>query len=196
MAAARVPDERMPAGRGRSGSMKAIVVYESHWGNTAAVARAIAEGIGSGARAMTTDEAMPDVVAEADLVVAGAPVIAFGLVSEKVRGGMVVDSEKAPSPPDVAHPTMRSWLAALPRGTAPSAAFETRIWWSPRGATGTIERALREAGYETIAKAQKFVVTGTYGPLRDGEIEGARAWGAELARAAGGVQERELVLSR
>ena len=26
--------------------MKAIVVYESYWGNTAAVARAIAEGIG------------------------------------------------------------------------------------------------------------------------------------------------------
>ena len=26
--------------------MKAIVVYESHWGNTAAIARAIAEGIG------------------------------------------------------------------------------------------------------------------------------------------------------
>ena len=26
--------------------MKAIVVYESHWGNTASVARAIAEGLG------------------------------------------------------------------------------------------------------------------------------------------------------
>ncbi|MEI2688640.1 MAG: hypothetical protein V9H69_02590 [Anaerolineae bacterium] len=29
--------------------MKAIVVYASHWGNTATVARAIAEGIGPGA---------------------------------------------------------------------------------------------------------------------------------------------------
>jgi flavodoxin len=30
--------------------MKAVVVYESLWGNTAAIARAIAEGIGPGAR--------------------------------------------------------------------------------------------------------------------------------------------------
>jgi len=29
--------------------MKAVVVYESHWGNTEAVARAIAAGIGQGA---------------------------------------------------------------------------------------------------------------------------------------------------
>ena len=30
--------------------MQVIVVYESHWGNTAAIARAIAEGIGAGGR--------------------------------------------------------------------------------------------------------------------------------------------------
>ena len=34
--------------------MKAIVVYESMWGNTAAIARAIAEGIGPEARALST----------------------------------------------------------------------------------------------------------------------------------------------
>ena len=33
--------------------MKAIVVYVSLWGNTAAVARAIAEGIGPEARALS-----------------------------------------------------------------------------------------------------------------------------------------------
>jgi hypothetical protein len=176
--------------------MKAVVVYESHWGNTAAVARAIAEGIGLGTPALTTDEATPAVTAEADLIVAGAPVIAFGLVSDKARAGMVVDSDKAPAPPDTAHPTLRSWLAGLPRGTGAAAAFETRVWWSPRGATGTIERGLRDAGYEPIAKARRFVVTGTYGPLRDGEIEEARAWGEELARATGGTPEWELVLSR
>ena len=37
--------------------MKAVVVYESHWGNTAAVARAVAEGIGPDAMALNTDEA-------------------------------------------------------------------------------------------------------------------------------------------
>jgi len=37
--------------------MKTVVVYESLWGNTAAIARAIAEGIGQGALALSTAEA-------------------------------------------------------------------------------------------------------------------------------------------
>ena len=65
--------------------MKAVVVYESLWGNTAAVARAIAEGIGPDASALTTDAATPDVVEGADLIVAGAPVLGFSLASEKMR---------------------------------------------------------------------------------------------------------------
>jgi hypothetical protein len=163
--------------------MQAIVVYESHWGNTEAIARAIAEGIGSGARALNTDEAAPDAVAGADLVVAGAPVIAFSLP----RGGAATQLErdtKAPRPADVSHPLLRSWLDALPAGHGWYAAFETRIWWSPRGATATIESRLAKAGYRRIGKAERFIVGGAYGPLREGELERARAWGARLAEGA------------
>ena len=160
--------------------MNAVVVYESHWGNTAAIARAVAEGLGPEARVLTTDEASAAAIADADLIVAGAPVIAFRLASDKMRDSMASDPGKAPSPPDLAHPSMRSWLRGLPQGDARSAAFETRIWWSPRGATGDIERGLRSAGYRPLAKAAKFVVEGSYGPLRDGELERAREWGAEL----------------
>jgi flavorubredoxin len=161
-------------------SMKAVVVYESHWGNTAAVAEAIADGLGSDSRAMSTDKATDQVVADADILVVGAPVIAFGLARDKMRAGLA-DDRKAPSPADIGHPSMRSWLARLPIGKALGAAFETRVWWSPRGATGEIERSLRNAGYEVRTKAAKFVVEGTYGPLRDGELDRARAWGAQLA---------------
>ncbi len=42
--------------------MRVIVVYESHWGNTAAVARAIADGFGPEAQVLTTDEASPTAV--------------------------------------------------------------------------------------------------------------------------------------
>jgi hypothetical protein len=160
--------------------MNAVVVYESHWGNTAAIARAVAEGLGPEARALTTDEASTAAIEDADLIVAGAPVIGFSLASDKMRQNIADDSAKAPSPPDLSHPSMRSWLRGLPPGHARSAAFETRIWWSPRGATGDIERGLRTAGYLPVAKAAKFVVEGSYGPLRDGELERARRWGAEL----------------
>jgi hypothetical protein len=78
---------------------------------------------------------------------------------------------------------MRSWLDALPEGHGRSAAFETRIWWSPGGATGAIGRGLERKGYRLVAKAHRFLVTGGYGPLRDGELERARIWGTELAKA-------------
>jgi hypothetical protein len=167
--------------------VKAVVVYESHWGNTEAVARAIADGIGSDARALNTDEATGAVIAGADLVVAGAPVIAFALPREGTRRQLASDI-KAPRPADVSHPLLRSWLDALPAGHGWGAAFETRIWWSLRGATGTIEAKLKRAGYRRLAKSERFIVAGGYGPLRDGELERARQWGAALAAALGARQ--------
>lgn len=163
--------------------MKAVVVYESLWGNTAAVARAIAEGIGSSSRALTTEEATPEVVADADLLVVGAPVLGFRLGGDEIRAAIGRDEANAPAPPDLGHPSLRSWLEVLPIGRGASAAFETRIWWSPRGATGDIEAGLRRAGYRVVAKGERFVVKDKYGPLREGEIERARAWGAKLARS-------------
>lgn len=163
--------------------MRAIVVYESLWGNTATIARAIAEGIGPDARPLTTDEATPAVVAEADLIVAGAPVLGFRLPSDSIRASIATSEREAPAPPDLSHPSMRTWLAGLPAGHAGAAAFETRFRWSPGGATGGIESGLKGAGYRPMAKAQKFVVTGKYGPLRAGEAERARRWGEELARS-------------
>ena len=160
--------------------MKAVVVYELHWGNSAAVARAIAEGIGPDVPALNTDEATGPAIADADLIVAGAPVMAFALPRESVKGQLAGDT-KAPRPADVSHPLLRSWLDHLPAGHGWSAAFETRIWWTPRGATGTIESKLKQAGYRRLAKAERFIVSGGYGPLRDGELERARAWGAGLA---------------
>jgi hypothetical protein len=162
--------------------MKAVVVYESHWGNTAEVARAIASGLGPDTPVLATDEATGPVLEDADLVVAGAPVIAFRLATDSMRASIAGDAQDAPSEPDLTHPSMRTWLDGIPRGSGLAAAYETRVHWSPGGATGAIERGLQAAGYRLVAKGRKFVVTGRYGPLRDGELEAARAWGAALAQ--------------
>jgi hypothetical protein len=165
--------------------MKAIVVYESLWGNTATIARAIADGIGPGARALTTAEASVADLADTDLLVAGSPVLGFSLPTESMRETIRTRPGKAPAPPDLSHPPMRSWLATLPKQKGRAAAFETRIWWSPGGATGAILAGLANAGYRTIGKGQRFIVSGPYGPLREGEVERARLWGAELAEFVG-----------
>jgi hypothetical protein len=161
--------------------MKAVVVYESLWGNTAAIARAVAEGIGTDARALSTAEATPDVVADADLVVAGAPLLGFKLPDDGMRES--IRANKTYKTPDLSHPSMRDWLAELPAGTGRCAGFETRIWWSPGSAAKTIAESLTALGYSPAAPAEKFIVGGKYGPLKKGELDRARAWGATLARA-------------
>jgi len=160
--------------------MKALVVYESHFGNTAAIARAIAEGIGSGTRTLTTSDADEAALAGIDLLVAGAPVHVFGLPSERTIEGIAEPPSGLPA--DVSHPPLRTWLERLPGGRAMAVAFETRVRWSPGGAGSAIESRLERAGYRIIARPGKFIVGGYYGPLRDGELDRARAWGRELAR--------------
>ena len=86
-----------------------------------------------------------------------------------------------PVAPDVSHPSLRAWLDALPNGSGQAAAFETRIWWSPGSAAKAILSKLDGHGYRAAASAQRFVVQGKYGPLREGELERAKAWGAEMA---------------
>jgi hypothetical protein len=162
--------------------MEAIVVYESVWGNTAAVARAIAEGLGAGTSAYATDEVPAEKLERADLIVAGSPVFAFSLPSESTRQ-RILKSETDGPPPDLSHPALRTWLDAVQPGRGFAAAFETRIWWSPRGATGTIEKKLAKVGYRRLLEPKRFVVKDKCGPLREGELESARAWGAALRAA-------------
>ncbi len=164
--------------------MKAIVVYESHWGNTAAIARAIAEGIGGDARALSTAEATLDALAGVDLIVAGAPLLGFSLPTDNMVSGLTSETAKGGPPPDISHPTMRTWLDALPKGNARAAAFETKISWSPGSSSKAILGKLKEKGYREAARPERFVVKDRYGPLKEGELERAKAWGAELARGA------------
>jgi len=164
--------------------MKAIVVYESLWGNTAAVARAIAEGIGPDATALSTSDAVGDRLDGAELVVGGAPLLGFSLPTDAMRES-IRTTPGVPTPPDLCAPSMRSWLSGLTSGGGRCAAFETRIWWSPGSAAKAIQAELEAAGFDVAAKPEKFIVTGKYGPLKDGELDRARAWGAQLARSAG-----------
>jgi len=162
--------------------MSAIVVYESFWGNTASVAKAIADGIGEGTPALTTDQATAEILAGADLVVVGGPIIAFSLANDASRANIANDA-KAPTPADVSHPSMRSWLEGLPKGAGRFAAFETGYKMSP-GATKRIAKGLKAAGYTEAADPERFIVAGGYGPMKEGELERARAWGATLAGTA------------
>ena len=161
--------------------MKAIVVYESHWGNTAAIAKAIGEGIGPDARVLTTSEATAAAMEGVDLIVAGAPLLGFSLPTDSMIKGLSSETSKGGPPPDLSHPSMRAWLETVPAGKGAAAAFDTKISWSPGNAAKAILAKLAELGYEAAAKPQRFVVNGRYGPLKPGELERGKG----LGRGAG-----------
>ncbi|MDR3686109.1 MAG: hypothetical protein P4L93_04015 [Coriobacteriia bacterium] len=162
--------------------VKAVVVYESLWGNTAQIARAIAEGIGPDTRTVSTSEATAACADGIDLLVTGAPLLGFDLPTDAMRASIASNPGAGPTPPDVDHPSIRSWLEALGTTDAACATFETRIWWSPGSAAKKMLAMLQAKGLHRIAEPAKFIVTGRYGPLKAGETDRARAWGAELAR--------------
>ncbi len=158
--------------------MKALVVYESHWGNTAAIARAVAEGIGPDTAVLSTAEADPGSVPQLDLLVVGAPVIGFRLATDQMYANM--RGGKA-DPPDLSHPPAGTWLRTVPAGKTAVAAFDTRVRGPFGKAAPAILHILDKAGYRMVAEPHSFVVKGSQGPLRDGELDRAREWGRELA---------------
>ena len=161
--------------------MRTLIVCESLFGNTDAIARAIADGVSlfGEVAVVTPNDAGPDRVANVDLLVVGTPTHAWGLPRKRTW---------APDGQVVEHvgPFVRSWLLDLPDGEGrPSAAFATRLD-KPQLVTGSaatgIARRLRRRGWSAAADPHSFVVTGTEGPLDDGELDRARTWGAELGQ--------------
>jgi Flavodoxin domain len=174
--------------------MKAIVVYESVFGNTRTIAAAIARGL-SGPLEVTVvraGEADPSVLNGNDFVVVGGPTHAWGLPRPSTRrgapdyatkGGRALELE-----PDAATQTgLREWLAALGHSEMKAAAFDTRIK-GPQALTGrasrSISRALSRHGMTLVVPAQSFLVD-KKNRLLAGEIGRAEAWGASLAQVLG-----------
>lgn len=160
--------------------MNAIVVYESMYGNTRSVAEAIAEGLG-GARVVSPAE-LPTAAAQCDLLVVGGPTHAHAMATARSRRA-AVEAARGTSAA-TAGPALRDWLGELTRRDhASAAAFDTRAdkpEWLTGAASHGIAKRLRRHGYN-ILDTSSFLVTGSEGPLLDGELERARRWGAELA---------------
>jgi hypothetical protein len=165
--------------------VNAIVVYESIYGNTRAVAEAIAEGLG--AEAVPVQEA-PAEAAEADLLVVGGPTHMHGLTTHRSRELAVAaareDGHASVEPHAADELGLRAWLRDLrPREERWAASFDTRLDRSPLltgVAARAIGRRLTRRSYHVLA-TESFLVEDAEGPLLDGELDRARAWGAELA---------------
>ena len=169
--------------------MRAVVVYESMYGNTHLVADAIGAGLSTifDVSVVPVAEASPVVLAEADLVVVGGPTHAHGMsraatrkaaveAANKPIGGLTVE-------PDALGPGLRDWFGSLGRYVVKAAAFDTRVH-GPAALTGRaskgVARLLREHGFELAAEPESFLVT-KQDRLEPQETARAREWGTKLA---------------
>ena len=164
--------------------MTALIVTESLFGNTLAIAEAIGHGIaavqGAGlVRVLHASEAPPELAPDVDLLVVGAPTHLLSLPNAGSR------HDAAGRGATLIRPTgVREWIDSItiPPGVR-VATFDTSIP-SRVGlgtAAGAAALALRERGADTTV-GPSFFVTGMEGPLADGELGRATAWGRELAR--------------
>ncbi|MER2135460.1 MAG: flavodoxin domain-containing protein [Arthrobacter sp.] len=147
--------------------MKAVVLYDSAYGNTRRIAEAIAASLeGVDAEAMQVPAFSPESLQPGDLLVVGSPINGW-----------------RPTP------IISAALEALGRDQLrgiKAAAFDTRVRLFIHGdAARKLSDELSSRGAEIISAPQPFYVKGTEGPLLAGEIEKAEFWARSLLHAMG-----------
>jgi hypothetical protein len=162
--------------------MHALVIFESMFGNTQAIAKAIAEGLSGRMRveALEVGVAPATIDDGVALLIVGGPTHAFGLSRPQTRQDAARQAAQGVVSRGLG---LREWLTSLqaPAGVA-AAAFDTRIAKPrvPGSAARAAEKRLRRLGLRMVAPAESFYVEGTSGPLLEGEQERARRWGESV----------------
>lgn len=170
--------------------MRALVVYESMYGNTRAIATAVAEGLRGSYEVdvVAAGRATRALVEGADLLVVGGPTHIHGMSRPSSRKAAAEASAKPGGPaldPDAGGVGVRTWLEelAVARDGSGAAAFDTRMS-GPSVFTGragvAISRKLRRLGYQQAASPESFLVD-KQNHLLPGELQRAAQWGSRLA---------------
>ena len=149
--------------------MRALVVYDSVFGNTEKVAYAIRDSLGSDVEALRVGNASHERLQGLEYLIVGSPTRAFNPTKE-----------------------ITSFLKGIPDGSLRGvkvAAFDTRL--DPKKvnskvlnvlvkffgyAAKPIGERLQKKGGTLVVPPEGFFVEDTEGPLREGELERATEW--------------------
>jgi hypothetical protein len=162
--------------------MKALVVYESMYGNTRHVAEAIAMGIGEDAVAIEVGHAPNVIPGEVELLVVGGPTHVHGMSRSSTRESAAARVNRSV----ISKIGIRDWLETL-RLERPivGATFDTRIdgmeLLTGSAAKGAA-KLLRSRGCR-VESVASFVLNGEKGDfdrVNQSEIERARDFGRSL----------------
>jgi flavodoxin len=155
--------------------MKALVLYDSQFGNTEQIAQAIGDALAAGAETtlLRAAAATPGALSGYDLIIVGSPTQRFNATE-----------------------AMSGQLSKLDLNNVKAAAFDTRfdrdeveqgvlrfamkVAGDKAWAATHIADLLAKAGATVVVPPEGFIVEGTEGPLRPGETERAAEWAARI----------------
>jgi len=147
--------------------VKVLIVYDSVYGNTEKIAKAIGGAINSEVKVLHVNEANPSELKTIDLFIVGSP----------TQGGRPT-------------PAIRDFLNKVPEPSLQGinvAAFDTRIStklvWVFGYAAGRIAGNLKGKGGTLVSSPEGFFVKSSKGPLREGELERAAGWAKGLLKS-------------
>jgi flavodoxin I len=157
-------NQRTNSVKRRYPDVKVLLVYDSLYGSTEKVARTIGGEIKGEVKILRVSEATPPDLNGVDLLIIGSP----------TQGG------RATKP-------VQDFLSSIPGNLLKGlniAIFDTRLPNKLIGmfgyAAGKIAGSLKNSGGNLILPPEGFIVKGSKGPLKEGELERAADWGKKL----------------
>jgi flavodoxin len=154
-----------------------MVIYDSVFGNTEQVAWAIGKALGpdEDVEVHKVDAVQPEQLTGLDLLVVGSPTRAF-----RPTPAMTNFLKSIPDA-GLAGTKVAAFDTRIPEDEAP---FILRVMIKVFGyAAKPISKTLQKKGGQVVAEPEGFDVTGSEGPLEEGELARATAWAQQLAVA-------------
>lgn len=161
--------------------MKALVVYDSAYGNTEQIARAIGDGLANQAEVevLRVGQVQPEELTGCGLLIVGSPTQKFrptAAVSDFLKG-IMQDGLKGTK---VAAFDTRFPVSEIEKNRVLS--FFVRLFGY---AAKPISDRLEKKGGELIAPPEGFFVGGVEGPLLENELERAADWARQISGLLG-----------
>lgn len=141
--------------------MRNLVIYDSFFGNTKLLAETIGKELGGDTKVILVSDFKPEDLRGIGLLIVGSPVRGWR-PSENIAAFLMSFG--------------KDQLKGIKVAT-----FDTRMKIIIHGdATKKMSEALSNLGAEVIVEPNWFIVTGSEGPLADGELERAKEWAKEI----------------
>jgi flavodoxin len=141
--------------------MKTLVIYDSNFGNTEIIAKAISKGLGEGSNIVSVEKYYKGLLEDVELLVVGCPIVGW---KPSERMGHFLSSLTESEIKDIKVST-----------------FDTRVkvFFHGDACKKILERLVSLGGIMTSG-AEGFYVKGKDGPLLEGEEQRAVEWGEKL----------------